>query len=138
MRALVGLLAAAPLQAFFLMFAAGGHSAAYVGDFLRLLPVSFIALTAFGLPFYLLLRHFRKTGVGIYAMCGWCAGMSAWLLARMLEAGRMGREFWSAFALSPEFGHLEIRQYFVVGLSGVLAALVFWVIARPDLERARP
>jgi len=136
MRALIGLIAAAPLYAFSLTCGAGSCSAADVTYQMGNLWLPYAALAACGVPVYVLLQRFKRTAAAIYMLAGWCVGTAIWLLVRLIEAGRTGHVL-SAFALDPRFAGFELRSFLANGAAGVLAALVFWIIARPDIRTIR-
>ncbi len=105
---------------------------------LPLVGIAFIDILLPGLPTLLVLRWLHKTGVLAYAMAGLSAALLATILALELFAvGDSGHWFTAADLLkalaTPGDVVEAIRMFFVAPLLyGMIAAIVFWLFARPD------
>jgi len=139
MRAVAGLLVAAALLALFVTSLQG--SIYDLGGFVQdwLLPqfiLSLAVLLILGAPLYVLFQQRGIAGFMTYLAPGWCVGIFPWLVVRALEFPRIGKPAWHAFVVR-DAPYFDLWNYVVHGASGVLAALVFLVLVRPDIRRIR-
>jgi len=78
-----------------------------------------------GLPTYLLLRRWNRSGLSVYLVAGAIWGAAAYLAAFL--PGLLMRDAGVSQAMAATSVYLVLST-----VCGVVAAVVFWLIARPD------
>lgn len=91
-----------------------------------LLTFGYIAAVFLGIPVYLILRNKGLTQLSVYAITGVCLGLVMYLVIFVPNAitqSKLGGDAWLLMLRN------SLGPAIVAGVSGLVAAVVFWLVA---------